>query len=180
MRIIAGSARGRRLQSPATTNTRPTEDRVREAIFSILGDIHGAYVVDCFGGSGALGLEALSRGASEAVFFDTSRQAVQVINENIRRVGVEDRAVVFRLSFFKGLRDLLEGTPDLWFVDPPYGSDLVGKTLEALARAEDRVTQDALVVVEMPKEEQLPQFPQFIVEDCRVYGSTQVVFLRRR
>lgn len=179
MRIISGIARGRRLRSPASARVRPTEDRVREAIFSVIGSVEGAVVVDGFAGSGALGLEALSRGAGEAYFFDISHQAIEVINENIARVGVGDRARVFKQSFLRGLEDLVEGTPDLWFLDPPYDRGLVVQSLEAMAKAEDRVTKGALVVVEAADGEEIVDVGGFVIEDRRRYGSTQVIFLRR-
>lgn len=179
MRIIAGKARGRRLRSPADSSIRPTEDRVREAIFSMIGDLQGAIVVDCFAGSGALGLEALSRGATKAYFFDISKQSIQVINENIIRVGVEDRASVSKIAFHRGLQDIVEGSPDLFFVDPPYKSGQIEVSLNAMLEAQAQVTEGALVVVEASRDEEIPVLPGFLVEDQRIYGSTQVVFLRR-
>ena len=178
MRIISGSAGGRRLASPPGRRTRPTSDRVREALFSILGPMGDAVVVDGFAGSGALGLEALSRGASLAYFFEISRQVVGVIEENVRRVGLEERAVVARVSFVQGLEHVVEGTPDLWFLDPPYNSGLAREGLEAMRDQKEKVTKGALVVVECDRGEEIGEVDRFAVEDERIYGGTKLVLLR--
>lgn len=178
MRIISGTARGRRLRTPPSEAIRPTTDRVREALFSILGAIHGAVVVDAFAGSGALGLEALSRGAGRCYFFDTSRQAIEVIDENIELVGVKDRAVVQRCSFVNGLKTTVEGTPDLWFFDPPYGTQFAEKGLQAMRMTPDKVTSGTLVVWESGRDEEIPQVEGFKVVDTRIYGSIRLAFFR--
>lgn len=180
MRIISGTARGRRLKTPPSQAIRPTTDRVREALFSILGSIEGAVVVDAFAGSGALGLEALSRGAGRCYFFDTSRQAVEVIQENVERVGVEDRSVVRECSLVTGIETVVEDTPDLWFFDPPYDTSLAAQGLEAMASTPDKVTPGALVVWESGRDEEIPQAAGFEVVDSRRYGSTRLVFFRFR
>lgn len=179
MRIIAGTAKGRRLASPPTRKTRPTTDRIRESLFSIIGDVTDAVVVDAFAGSGALGLEALSRGARKCFFFDTSRAAVKTVRENIGRVGVEEKAVLRRCSFERGLTRFVEGTPDLWFFDPPYGTSLAKRGLRAMISAPDKVTPGALVVWESGGDEEIPSFPEFAIVDTREYGTTRLVFLRR-
>ena len=178
MRIIAGQARGRRLASPSDDKIRPTTDRVRESLFSILGDVTDAEVVDGFAGTGALGLEAMSRGARRCFFFDSSREAIATIRENARRVGVEARSVVRRCTFEQGLERFVEGTPDLWFLDPPYETGLAEQALQAMEEAEDRVTQGALVVWESARNEEIPELDSFELERERTYGSTRIVLLR--
>ncbi len=129
MRVIAGSLRGRRLRAPAGLTTRPTADRVRESLFAVLGDLRGLRVVDLYAGTGALGIEALSRGAASATFIDSGRDAVDVLRSNLRELGVDDRATVLptRVERCKNrLRDL--GPFDLILCDPPWpiASDIAG------------------------------------------------------
>lgn len=178
MRIISGTARGRRLKSPPTKKVRPTTDRVRESLFGILGDLHGVVVVDGFAGSGALGLEALSRGAAQAYFFDTSRVACQIVEENASILGFEERALIKRCTFVEGL-SAVKGTPDLFFIDPPYGTELAREALEKMSAAPETVTAGALVVWESGRDEPMPEVEAFEVVDERIYGSTRIVFLRR-
>src|SRR5829696_2263003 len=122
MRIVAGQFRGRRLQAPHGTSVRPTSDRVREALFSILGDVTGLRVLDLFAGSGALGIEALSRGAADAVFVESSRRAAEVVRENLRAVGEEDAPVRVESVQAYLRRASGQATYDLVFADPPYSS----------------------------------------------------------
>lgn len=145
----------------------------------MLGDLRGAVVVDGFAGTGALGLEALSRGAKRCYFFDRCGQAVDTIRENIRRVGVAEESVVGRYSFVDGLGKVIEGTPDLWFLDPPYGSGLAEEALRAMAVA-DVVTVGALVVWESDKDEEIPVIAGFELVEQRQYGRTRLVFFRRQ
>jgi 16S rRNA (guanine966-N2)-methyltransferase len=120
MRVIAGSAKGTRLARPPG-GVRPVADRVREGLFSSLGDlVAGARVLDLFAGTGALGIEALSRGASEAVFVDESPRALATTRENLRRTGFRDRAVVIRSEVGRALNRLGDRGFDLVFLDPPY------------------------------------------------------------
>lgn len=124
MRIIAGEFRGRTLRPPGDRRTRPTADRVREAWFSILGDrLSGATVVDLFAGSGALGLEALSRGASHVEFVEVGRSAVTALRANVAALDAEERVKVHRLDALRFVDRLDEGSFDIAFADPPYGHD---------------------------------------------------------
>ena len=178
MRIIAGSARGRTLQSPKTREIRPTRDRVRESIFSILGPVDEMVVLDGFAGSGALGLEALSRGARKAYFFDPSREAIETIRENIERVRVPDRALVKRCRFHQGIESSIDEPCDLVFLDPPYGKELGQAALEALLRAPETLSQHALIVWEMGSDEEAQPPRGFQCVDERIYGSSRILFLR--
>src|SRR4051812_34670940 len=121
MRVVAGSARGRRLRSPAGASTRPTADRVREATFNALSSldaIDGAVVVDLFAGSGALGIEALSRGAEHVTFVDNDPKAIAVVRDNLAVTGLSDRATVVRGDALRQLP--MVGAVDLALLDPPY------------------------------------------------------------
>jgi 16S rRNA (guanine966-N2)-methyltransferase len=146
LRVVAGSARGRRLTTPAGHEVRPTSDRVREAVFNALGSLDavvGARVVDLFAGSGALGIEALSRGADHAVFVDTSPRALEVVRENVAACGMEDRAQVVRADAVGHLRSTVEPV-DLVLADPPYAFDGWPELLAQAAAVAPR----GLVVVE--------------------------------
>lgn len=123
MRVIGGTARGRRLLSPRGLGTRPTPDRVREALFNILGDtVCKALVLDLFAGSGALGIEALSRGASAAIFVDSAASAVDYIRRNLENLGFNEKSTVIKADSQAYLRKmaLASGSFDLIFADPPY------------------------------------------------------------
>ena len=123
MRVIAGSAKGRRLFAPKGTETRPTSDRVKESLFNILGErVIGGAVLDLYAGSGALGIEALSRGAARAVFVDAEKAAIETIRRNVEGAGFSDRATIRRASAKTALRDLTADGErfDLIFLDPPY------------------------------------------------------------
>jgi 16S rRNA (guanine966-N2)-methyltransferase len=121
LRIVAGEFRGRRIEAPRGSAIRPTSERVREAVFSILGDVSGARVLDLFAGTGALGIEALSRGAAHATFVDDAEAAAAVISLNRDRLGLTDRGTVVRADLRVGPLPLGHGPYDLVLIDPPYG-----------------------------------------------------------
>jgi 16S rRNA (guanine966-N2)-methyltransferase len=177
MRIIAGYARGRRLVTPSNDSVRPTTDRVRESLFSILGDLEDAKVVDGFAGSGALGCEALSRGAARCAFFDPSTQSIELVRENLKRIDAAHLAAVSRLPFTQGLARL-DFDPDLVFLDPPYHTPLAQQALDALA-ASPRITPGALVVIEQDIGDTPASHDAFDLDDERIYGRTRLRFLRR-
>ncbi len=123
MRIVAGEFRGRPLKPPADTRVRPTADRIREAWFSIVGDdVRGANVLDLFAGSGALGLEALSRGARAATFVELAAGSLAALRANIEALGVEKRATMRRADAIRFVKKLPPGAFDMAFADPPYGT----------------------------------------------------------
>jgi 16S rRNA (guanine966-N2)-methyltransferase len=182
MRIVAGTFRGRRLLAPKGQEIRPTSDRVREAIFSIIGPaVEGARVLDLFAGTGALGLEALSRGASEAVFVDQSVNAVRLIRSNVEICGVMDRVSIIHGTINQALRRLggQEEAFDLVFMDPPYGKGLVQRTLSDLGGAARGGT---LVVAEHGVRDLLPllsEEQEWLRVQERKYGDTVVSFFAR-
>lgn len=178
MRIIAGRKRGQILKSPETFATRPTPARVREALFSILGDLNGAVVVDGFGGSGALGCEALSRGASFCYFIERSGASADVIVENIERVDATAQATVLRGDFTRQLGHITHD-PDLWLLDPPYKKELGVAAMRAMLTA-SCVTEGALVVLEQQVDEAPVELSGFALEDTRTYGQTRLCFFRRK
>jgi 16S rRNA (guanine966-N2)-methyltransferase len=169
MRVVAGELRGRRLSAPAGRATRPTSDRVREALFSMLGTVEGARVLDLFAGSGALGIEALSRGAESAVFVDRQPGAVAAIRRNLSALGLEGAAVHRRDAV--AFLDAAGETYDLIFVDPPY--DCALRLAGPLSRALMPVlSSDALIVSESDKRTPLELELPLVRE--RPYGDTRI------
>lgn len=172
LRIVAGRAGGRRIDAPPGSGTRPTSDRVREAVFNALDSldaIEGARVLDAFAGSGALGIEALSRGAAHATFFDTDPQAVEIATRNLSTLGLAaDATVVARAAE----RSLAPGGPfDLVLLDPPYAYDGWDDLLVAVARA---LSADGVVVIESDREVPLPA--GLVGIKSKAYGGTVVQF----
>jgi 16S rRNA (guanine966-N2)-methyltransferase len=181
MRIIAGALRGRRLVAPGVHSTRPTADRTRQAIFNVLEHaawarpIDGARVADLFAGSGALGIEALSRGAAFCLFVESARAAADVIARNLEDLGCADRARLARSDARRGLPQDA-GPFDLVFLDPPYGK---GLDVAALAAAPPGwLSPDALVVIERGAAEVEPQASGLERIDDRTWGAARVWFLR--
>jgi 16S rRNA (guanine966-N2)-methyltransferase len=182
VRIVGGRFRGRALKGPASDAIRPTSDRLRETIFNILahgyGDrVAGARVLDLFAGTGAMGLEALSRGAAFALFVDDSAAARGLIRENVGALGVGGQSRLFRRDATR----LGPATPNepfsLVFCDPPYGKGLAERALAACA-AGRWLTNDALVVIEESGGAAL-KFPEgFALIEARDYGEAQLVFGR--
>ncbi len=169
MRVVAGEYGGRRLHAPRGRGTRPTSDRVREALFAILGDVRGARVLDLFAGSGALGIEALSRGAASAVFVETDHAAAAAIRRNLDAIGVPG-AEVRRQDVLRFL-GACEDSFDLVFVDPPY--DSASRLSEPLSAALPAVlTEDALIVTESSKRTPLDISLPLLRE--RTYGDTRI------
>ena len=172
MRIVAGRWGGRRLVAPAGRATRPTSDRVREALFSVLGPLDGFVVLDLFAGSGALGIEALSRGAAAATFVDSSPDAVAAVRRNLREVGAEGH--VRRRDALRWLA-AGEGPYDLVFADPPY--DLAARVSGPLTeRLPAVLSPQARIVTESDKRAPLTLGLPELTE--RTYGDTRIVIHR--
>jgi 16S rRNA (guanine966-N2)-methyltransferase len=169
VRVIAGAYKGRRLQAPAGRRTRPTADRVREALFSILGPLEGQRVLDLFAGSGALGIEALSRGAGSAEFVDSDPRAVAAIKRNLRAVGAQ--ASVHRRDVLSYLANPSGPPFTLVFLDPPYSSagDLAGPLSERLPAV---LSENARIVSESDKRTPLELTLPLL--DERTYGDTRI------
>jgi 16S rRNA (guanine966-N2)-methyltransferase len=184
MRVIAGAWRGKRLVAPAGTATRPTADRARQTVFDVLwharwagrGVIEGASVLDAFAGSGAMGIEALSRGAAEATFLEADPAALAAIRTNLRACRAEARGHVLRA-------DATAPPPSrapcgVVFLDPPYGKGLVTASLAALKEA-GWIGRDSVVVAELGVSEPFACPAGFTIEDERVIGAARMVMLRQ-
>jgi 16S rRNA (guanine966-N2)-methyltransferase len=170
MRIIAGEFRGRRLRPPPGRQVRPTTDRVREAWFSIVGEaVVGARVLDLFAGSGALGLEALSRGAGHVTFVELAAPSIAALRANVAELGVEDAVAIRRAEALRFVRALERGAYDLAFADPPYGTGQA----EALCDRWLDTPFARILGVEHPARLVLPAV------DRRRYGNTALTFLRQ-
>ena len=177
MRIIAGRFRGTQLHTFSGRQIRPTSDRLRESIFNIIGPcIRGQHVLDLFAGTGAMGIEALSRGAKHAVFIDNNAQALELIHRNLSKLRVSDRATVIRWDIACNLNCLTGlGKSDIVFIDPPYRKDLLRSALDHLHKA---LTNRAMIVIEHDMNEPLDVLPAGIsLGDQRRYGKTLVSFL---
>jgi 16S rRNA (guanine966-N2)-methyltransferase len=187
MRIVAGEFRGRALATPGGDRTRPTSDRARQAIFNVLEHaawspgLRGLRVIDLFAGSGALGFEAISRGADFCLFVETDEAARGAIRETVDAFGLFGRTRVHRRDATDlGVRPGSDGPAfDLAFLDPPYGKGLGEAALARLA-AGGWLAPDAVVVFERGTQEPAPDAPEFEVVDERGYGAAKVWFLRRR
>lgn len=180
LRIIGGTLRGRRLASVRGMSTRPSSDRLREAVFNILGPrVVDASVLDLFAGTGALGIEALSRGADRCVFIENSIPALVVIRKNIAQCALEERSRVIRWNIANSLDCIQCRQPpfDLVFMDPPYGEDLIAPALSHLQRSAS-IGADVRVVVEHGVSNGIPPVVSgFKVIDQRRYGKSVVSFL---
>ena len=178
MRIVAGALRGRKLASPPK-GVRPTSDRVRESVFGRLGDLSGACVLDLFAGTGALGLEAISRGAEKLVSVDQASGSIGAIVKNAQSLGLRDQVRCLRSNAHGAIRRLhTEGCHfDLVFLDPPYAQiSTVGETMALLLEAE-LLNPGAVVVVEGPRKPPLDlPIVGFEVEEARRYGDTVVTW----
>lgn len=179
MRIISGQARGRKLKTLEGLDTRPTLDRTREALFNILQQrVRDARVLDLFAGSGALALEALSRGAGSAVLCDQSPAACGIIRENIALVRMEDRARLLCCEASQALERLVGEQFDLIFLDPPYHKGLIDAALEGMIRR-NQLAEGGLIVAETAQDEgfDLPEGLTFT--DERKYGKSRLHFIER-
>jgi 16S rRNA (guanine(966)-N(2))-methyltransferase RsmD len=178
MRIVGGSLSGRVLRAPAGAATRPTSEKVREAVFNILGRaIDGAAVLDLFAGSGALGIEAVSRGAVHVTFVDSGKQAIKALTANLAELGIADRATVVHADVVRTVGR--GGGPwGLVFVDPPYASDLAVRAVAALPT--ESLAADATIVIEHDRRHAPPDAVGSLLRtDQRRYGDTSVSFYTR-
>jgi 16S rRNA (guanine966-N2)-methyltransferase len=178
MRIISGSFKGRKLVSPKGTRTRPTSDRVREAIFSIVGDlVTDARILDLYAGTGAMGLEALSRGARQAVFVEIDPAALQCLNSNIETCRCRDRSEVVNRPVLSYLGKIDSGDGfELVFADPPYKGDQGNLTLLAISE-HARSLKRCLIILEHAPDRPPETVPHNMAEvDTRKYGNIGVTF----
>jgi 16S rRNA (guanine966-N2)-methyltransferase len=180
LRIISGTHKGKKLLPFPGKNIRPTSDRLRESIFNILADrIQGALVLDLFAGTGALGIEALSRGAGAATFIEKDASAVTILKKNLHACGLKENAHVIRWDILINLNCVHSITPgfNLVFMDPPYQKDMVQPALRHLSNS-NALQNNACLVIEHSKFDPMPNILKaFRLKDVRKYGKTLVSFL---
>lgn len=174
MRVITGTARGAKLKTMEGLTTRPTSDRVKEAIFNIIQfDIEGRRVLDLFGGSGQLAIEALSRGAAYGVIVDQSAEAVKVIKDNLKKVKFDQRAAVMQLDYQRYLASCREKF-DIIFLDPPYKEKFLENALQKISEI-DILSEGGIIICERPREKMLPaEVGDLICSKDYNYGKTSV------
>ncbi len=179
MRIVAGTHRGRRIEAPPDDRIRPTSDRIRESLFNILNHrlngFEGLTVLDGFAGTGALGLEALSRGAAQAIFIDNDGAALALCRRNAAALGLDDRCRFEAADLTHPPR--AAAPADLVFLDPPYGQALAGAALPALAEA-GWLAHNTMVVVEAERSQPEAIPAGFLVLETRDYGRTRLSLVR--
>ena len=184
MRIISGVNKGRNLvglgKGDPEAHLRPTSDRVRESIFNLIiggrfgNKLENCYILDMFAGTGALGLEALSRGAKSVLFVDNGQRAIQLLRKNISICGMENKATIVKTDATKKLPIPQKNSFDLVFIDPPYGKGLGLKALKILTKYE-LLKKETLIILE--EGEQINSIESFSIDDCRRYGSSYAHFL---
>lgn len=183
MRIISGKARGTKLYTLDGTATRPTLDRVKESLFNIIqNDIEDSTVLDLFSGSGAIGLEFLSRGAKRAVLCDSSKDAIKIIKQNVQKTHFEEKVEVYNMEFTKLVEILQNQKFDIIYIDPPYATDFIKISLEKIIEYE-LVNENTKIIVETDDETRiLNQIEKMDVEitDKRKYGRATIIFLKYR
>lgn len=179
MRVITGKARGVALKTPDGMRTRPTTDRVKEALFSIIQfEIPGARVLDLFGGTGQLGIEALSRGAKSAVFVDAQEDACKLIRENLKRTRLEQDAKVVRADYMDYLKRCRERF-DMVFLDPPYAEVFLENAIKTITEI-DILQSGGIIIAERPLGKELPwDFPGFTRSKDYKYGKTLLTLYRK-
>lgn len=184
MRIIAGKAKGHPIKAPKGRHTRPTADRIKEAVFSVLAPhIPGSRILDAFAGSGALGLEALSRGASQAVFIEADSSASRILSENLRHLGFQDQGRVLKGDALKIIPRLKQRYQEegfqLVFLDPPYNKGFLDKALKALVSGAI-LAPDAILVLETSSKVREPfETEGFAIIKESQYGDTAIIYLAR-
>ena len=183
MRIISGTARGTKLYTLEGQTTRPTLDRVKESLFNIIqNEIPNSIFLDLFSGSGAIGLEAASRGAKKAILCDKSKDAIKIINKNIEKTHLSEKVELYNLDYELLLKTKVKEKLDIVYIDPPYDSDFVIKSIKCII--EQKLTDEKSVIIIETDDEQriLKDLENLEIEitDTRKYGRASLIFLQVR
>ena len=182
MRVISGTARGKKLTALEGLETRPTLDRVKESVFNILQfDIKNSKVLDLFSGSGALAIEALSRGADKAILCDNSSKAIKVINKNLEDTRLKEKTKIINKDYSEALNDLKDEKFDIIFLDPPYKSNYIVKSIENIIK-NNLLAEDGIIVAETDdknKIEEIKNIKNIEIYDTRRYGIVSIIFIRK-
>ena len=182
MRIISGKARGTKLYTLDSNITRPTLDRVKESVFNIIqNNIIESVFVDLFSGSGAIGLEAASRGAKKVILCEKDKNAANVIKKNIEKTHLNENTILYNMNYEKMIEELNEKI-DIIYIDPPYKTDLAYESLKKMIELE-LITNDTLIIVETDEEERIiKQMNELEIEiiNKRKYGRVYLIFIKRK
>ena len=178
MRVITGSARGRRLETLEGEDVRPTTDRIKEAVFSIIQfQTEGRTFLDLFAGSGQMGIEALSRGAKQAFFVDSSKKAVETVRRNLKKTGLEQNASVFQTDF-RAFLSFNSQKFDIAFLDPPYKTGVLQEALGLVSRS---MSDTGVIIAENPLDEEiLSQYGDFALDRQYRYGKIKITTFRHK
>lgn len=185
MRVIAGTAKRLQLKTLDGMDTRPTTDRIKETLFNMLSpELYDCRFLDLFSGSGGIGIEALSRGAKEAVFVEKNPKAMACVKENLRHTKLEEKGTVMQMDVFQALARLAgEGQFDFIFMDPPYKKELEKRVLEVLADMyKNLLSEDGIIIIEAAKETSFDYADRlgFTVLKEKIYKTNKHIFLERR
>lgn len=182
MRIIGGKAKGTKLYTLEGQNTRPTLDRVKESLFNIIQtEIQGSIFLDLFAGSGAIGLEAVSRGAKKSILCDNSKEAIDIIKKNIEKTHLQKQIDVYQIQYDIFLKSKNDEKIDIIYVDPPYATDFAYEAVKLILE-KDLLKKDSIVIIETDQEEKiLKQMETLKIEvvDKRKYGRAHLIFLTK-
>ena len=182
MRIISGKAKGTNLYTLKGNNTRPTSDRSKEALFNILNvDIINCNFLDLYAGSGAIGLEAASRGAKKVILADKSKEAINIIKKNALKTHLEKNVMIYNLESIEVLKTKIKEKQDYIFLDPPYESDLLYKSIKVIIEKE-LLSEGGLIIAETDKPEKFKEEIKNLkikIVDIRKYGRNQFLFLKK-
>ena len=180
MRIISGRAKGTNLYTLKGNNTRPTSDRAKEAVFNIIGsDIIDCKFLDLFAGSGAVGLEAASRGAKKVILADKSKDAINIIKRNVEKTHLEEKTQIYNLDYNKVVKTKIKEKQDYIFLDPPYESNLLYESISAILE-NNILEKDGIIIAETDKVEEVKKQIEKLsinIVDIRKYGRNQFLFL---
>lgn len=181
MRVISGNLRGTKLYTLEGQNTRPTLDRVKESIFNIIqNDIEDAEILDLFAGSGAIGLEFLSRGARNAVLCDKSKDAIEIIKRNVQKTHMEEKTQILNLDFETCLDKVKNRQFDIIYIDPPYVTKYILKSIEKII-AQENLKKEGIMILETDDEQRILreiESEEVRIVDKRKYGRATIIFLK--
>ncbi len=183
MRIISGKAKGTKLYTLQGDNTRPTLDRVKESIFNIIqNQIPEATVLDLFAGSGAIGLEMLSRGAKKAILCDKSKEAIGIIKKNIQKTHMEEKVELYNIDFKECIEKVSKEKFDIIYIDPPYETNFIEKSLEKIIE-KNIIQENGIIILETDDEKRIKKEIEKInvaIIDERKYGRANIIFLSKK
>lgn len=183
MRIIGGKAKGTKLYTLEGENTRPTLDRVRESLFNILQfNLQDSIFLDLFSGSGACGIEAVSRGARKAILCDKSKQAIEIIRKNVEKTHTQEQIELYQVTFEELLRTKIKEKLDIIFIDPPYDTDFAYKAVRIILE-NSLIDENSIIIIETDQEKRIKEQLQELkieIMDERKYGRAHLIFLSQK